>query len=570
MARRSILVLGSLTAATAVAAIAAAQSRKPGKRYLHQDIAAPSDQTERTAQRVKDGIPVFGPEPSAKQNPTAVATQDKLLPEPAAAGEKLKDEPVHGTNDFGADRQTEAKLDRFTSADSTLHYIEVFNPSIVPFKRMSALDAVRDDFTLTTSSRALADLPVGGKPNKQSDRFWGSIMVQLRPGLDVPIPSVSPEMRILSYETEPAVDIVFSKDIADNYYVRTDETGKQGQYRVNFLAEAPPRYFAPQVPSGLRVMDIPRDRVVPLPPGVQEEAEMALSKLGLNRRQRVSEALDRLVYYFRGFDAKSPPPDTGNIYWDLFDNQAGVCRHRSFTFMVTANALGIPARYVTNEAHAFVEVWLPGSAWMRIDLGGAADTLNISNASDKAMYQPRGEDPFSQPDNYANNYTRWGGDIEGLRDDQIAERQRPYLDGNGNGDFFGTGDEVQDPNLDDGPLTGPGEGLPTIPDSELEGKLPTNIAVRGAAASGFRGESIWVEGNLADESGTGLAGMRIDVFLAPAGQGGNDAVLVGRGRSDDNGEFRIEFTVPTYLELSRYEVFASYPGNEAFRPSVSD
>jgi hypothetical protein len=236
--------------------------------------------------------------------------------------------------------------------------------------------------------------------------------------------------------------------------------------------------------------------------------------------------------------------------------------------MITANALGIPTRYVTNEAHAFVEVWLPGADWMRIDLGGAASTLDVSNANEKAMYKERGEDPFEQPPSYADNYTNLTGDIRGLREDQIAERQERYLSDENGEDFFGAGEEALDQG--DGPLAGPGQGLPEIPPAELEGKTPTRTRVASASPSGFRGEAIWVEGSVVDESGVGLDEMRIDIFLAPAGQQGDGAVLVGRGRSAYGGQFRVEVSLPTSLELSRYEVFASTPGNSSFQPSVSN
>src|SRR5262249_61164276 len=65
------------------------------------------------------------------------------------------------------------------------------------------------------------------------------------------IPSVAPEMRILSYEAEPRVKLAFAKDGADNFFVRAESGGDKGVYRLGFLADAPASYFAPQVPSGV-------------------------------------------------------------------------------------------------------------------------------------------------------------------------------------------------------------------------------------------------------------------------------------------------------------------------------
>ncbi len=571
---RMLALLGLVAAIGVGITVASAQS---SQKTLHEDIRVPTDQLARTSERLREGVPIIGPEPKARQNPTAIASQDKLLPEPNAAAKPGKSEPVHGRGGFGADRQTESKADYATGADNELHYIEVFNPSIVPFKRMSALDSVREDYTLFISSAGLADIAVGGKPTPGSDLFWGSVMVELRPGKDIAIPSVAPNMRILSYETTPATDLVFSKDAADNYYLRSDETGSAGTYRVVFLGEAPPRYFAPTLPRNIRVREIPQDLVPPVPESVGRVAQGVLDEMRLHRNMRVDEVLDKLTFYFRSFDAKTPPPNTGDVYLDLVNSQAGVCRHRSFAFMVTANTLGIPTRYLSNEAHAWVEVWIPGADWMRIDLGGAAQTLNVSNASDKTMYRPRGEDPFAKPKSYTENYTQLTGDVRGLRDDQIKERQTPYTasegGSEGNGSFFGEGDEgstAAEEFADNEPLTGPGSGLPAVPDEELAGKIPTRSTVTAAATEGYRGESVSVSGLIVDDGGNGLGGMRVDVFLAPAGNDGNDALLVGRGVSGDDGQVTITVELPTELAMQNYEVFVSTPGNKVYQPSVSN
>ncbi len=577
---KAIALLGLLAVGGSGLTVALAQSNPSRPTKLHEDIRVPNEQQARTSARLGMGVPIIGPEPAARQNPTAIASQEKLLSKPDDANKAENGEPVHGRSGFGADRQTEAHADYFTGADNELSYVEVFNPSIVPFKRMSSLDTVRADYTLVLRSAALADIPVGGKPTPGHDLFWGSVMVELRPGFDVPIPSVSPNMRILSYETTPSTSLIFSKDAADNYFVRTDEAGSKGSYRVIFLSEASPRYFAPSPAGGILVRNIPQDRVVALPSEVQKAADGVLDEMRLHKNMRVGEVLDKLVFYFRSFDAKSPPPNTGNVYLDLYNSQAGVCRHRSYAFMITANALGIPSRYVANEAHAWVEVWLPESDWMRIDLGGAASTLNVSNAEDKSMYRPRGEDPFPQPETYEENYTRLEGDVKGLRDDQIAERQAPYEgsggQGEGNGSFFGQGEDGSDidvedlPNDDEGPLTGPGSNLPEEEDADRASKIPTFTNVLATASAGFRGETINVTASLLDSQGQGIGGMLINVFLAPAGMGGNDSFRVGRGVTDDAGLATIEVELPTDQEVKTYEVYTSFNGDKTYQSSVSE
>src|SRR5262249_25541321 len=120
--------------------------------------------------------------PEGKQppvNPTAIRQDDKLLVAPHLAQPAAPSEVVHGQRGFAADRETEARPDYATQRDGTLHYAEVFNPSIVPFKRMSVLDQVAPDYTLTGAGRDLRAIAVGGQTTPDRDLFWGSLVVSL-------------------------------------------------------------------------------------------------------------------------------------------------------------------------------------------------------------------------------------------------------------------------------------------------------------------------------------------------------------------------------------------------------
>ncbi|HKE17996.1 MAG TPA: transglutaminase-like domain-containing protein [Kofleriaceae bacterium] len=594
---------GIATAAAALRAVAQPAPPPPAPApVLHEDVRSPG-RSGAQAHRAPVSPALLGGDPSAGQNPTAIRDDGKILPEPESTTEPVSEEPIHGRGGFGADRDTQSVPDDHTGGDDALRYIEVFNPSVVPFKRMSALDAVRPDYTLVIGDASLTELPVTGAPTRGFDRFWGSMLVELQPGEDVPIPSVAPEMRVVSYEVQPRTQLAFSVDGAGNFYVRSDEAGASGVHRLVFLAEADPRYFAPVVPHGLRVADIPPGHGRPLPERVQRLGEQAYRRLGLRRDMSTEDALARLVEYFRAFEPRELQNPTGDIYWDLVTQQAGVCRHRSFAFMVTANALGIPTRFVSNEAHAWVEVWLPerggarAGGWMRVDLGGAAASLEVKNAAGKSMYRPRGEDPFPKPPEYAENYTRLEGDISGLSAGQIAEAQTPRAggprssaggpdgaepaagagDAAGRAGAAGEGGESGEAGAaaageGDGagePLPGPAEGLPAADPAALRGKRPTSIRVTGASPTAFRGETITVEGLVADEEGRGLSDLHVVIYLAPARHAGEGAHVVGHAVSGADGRFRAELLVPFELELREHEVFASTPGNEKLQPSVS-
>jgi transglutaminase-like putative cysteine protease len=578
---------------------------------LHEDLRSPAVAGARS--RPPDSPAVLGAEPAAGHNPTAIRDDQKILPEPEASIEPSDEEPVLGRGGFGADRRTENNPDYQTGGDGSLRYVEVFNPSVVPFKRMSALDGVRDDYTLTIAEPAQdTELRVTGKPTPGYDRFWASMLVDLRPNEEVPIPSVAPGMRIVSYEVEPRTQLTFSVDGADNFYVRTNEPDATGVHRLVFLAEAHPRHFAPTVPSGVRIADLPPGLVRPLPERVKRMADQALRHIGLRRELSLADTLDVLVNYFRAFEPKTIPRPTGDVYWDLITHQAGVCRHRAFAFMITANAAGIPTRFVTNEAHAWVEVWVPNKrgsregGWIRIDLGGAALSLEVKNADGKTMYRPRGDDPFPKPPEYSENYTRLEGDISGLSDDQIAEAQTPRPrpaaaqpqdgagrdprgepgeagedGGGGEGQADGEGQaadgegqaapgEEGEPIDDPGALAAPGpaRGLPAAPGPAARGKRPTSIRVINASATGFRGEPVVVEG-VVTGADAGLPGQQVVLYMAPAGRGGAGARMVGHAETGADGRFKAEVVLPFELELAEHEVFAATPGNDQQQPAVS-
>jgi len=379
-------------------------------------------------------------------------------------------------------------------------------------------------------------------------------------------------MRIISYEVEPRTTVKFSKDGADNYFVRSDESGTGATYRLRFMVDAPATYFAAAVPSNLRVDEVasraPAGLLKPLPDTVQSAVAKVLQRLNIDSSMPLRRALNALVHHFREFEAGVLSKNAKDIYLDLVYEQVGVCRHRAFAFMVTANGLGIPTRYVTNEAHAWVEVWLPDVNWVRIDLGGAALRMVVDNAEDKSVYQPRSEDPFVKPPAYENNYTQLEGEISGLSDEQIAEGREPAsaLSSNAFQPGRAPPQVTEDPrNL----MIGPGTELPQLAPESMQNKRRTRLTVDYVDENAFRGETMTVRGRLVSE-GKGLGGQRIDIYLAPDGRSGNEALFIDRTVTEPSGEFTVFAQVPAQLDLQGYEVFASTPGDSRFAPALSD
>jgi hypothetical protein len=62
----------------------------------------------------------------------------------------------------------------------------------------------------------------------------------------------------------------------------------------------------------------------------------------------------------------------------------------------------------------------------------------------------------------------------------------------------------------------------------------------------------------------------VDVFLAPAGRGGEGSLLIGRGTTNADGSFSLDVELPGRLELRNYELFVSTREDTHFNPSISD
>src|SRR5690606_39128426 len=78
---------------------------------------------------------------------------------------------------------------------------------------------------------------------------------------------------------------------------------------------------------------------------------------------------------------------TDALYEELALSRKGVCRHRSYAFLITALRVGLPTRFVHNEAHAWVEVF-DGRLWHRIDLGGAAGRVEYQRPPEVPLHRP--------------------------------------------------------------------------------------------------------------------------------------------------------------------------------------
>lgn len=522
---------------------------------------------------------------NADGEPTAIVHQGEVLPAPEG-GERRSSErsmsarPGNGEGpENPGQRSPTFRPDRVTALEGTLGYFTVFNPTIAPFKRVSAMDTVALAGGVPVlgvgqpraTSVAVDPDPIDDVPR---DRFWGSVVLDFDSAPSgsprVPLPSVSPESRILSARTEPPMDLRFERDGVDAFFA-VAPPGTRGEVRLVFLTDAPRDYF-----NRASIPDVPADVFAtenyPLEAVTRADGLRFAAELGLRPGVSMRRALEVLSDHFRSFvESQEPPASSGNIYLDLSRGRKGVCRHRAYGFVITAQALGIRARFVQNEAHAWVEVKLPRTegpdGWMRIDLGGAAGALEAHGAEDRPVHRPSQPDPLPQPGAYRQSYSQLAGDVRGLR--------------SGEGDRFSstrtTADGEPAPVSDDpggeptnaeAPAEGPEVADAPEPDrpapnfTPVSRARPVRLALDQRAFEVFRGRTLTVTGVATDPDGGGAGRLRVEVLLR-----GREERLLGVTASRADGRFRASVGVPANLPVGDYRLVVRTPGDERFFPA---
>jgi hypothetical protein len=120
-------------------------------------------------------------------------------------------------------------------------------------------------------------------------------------------------------------------------------------------------------------------------------------------------------------------------------------------------------------------------------------------------------------------------------------------------------------------VVGPGRSLPTLPPEASANKAPTHIRVTSVQPEAFRGEILPLSGALVSRADQrGIGGQRVEVWMAPAGQHGDNAVQVGHTVTAADGAFSVQVSLPDTIELNDYEIFVSTPGDTRFAPAVSE
>jgi transglutaminase-like putative cysteine protease len=540
-ARPLLLCLVGLVVAAAVAP-ERASARPPGspRPVLHEPI--PPDPREDLAMH----IALEGDLPAALLTPSGLVS----APDPRQL-------PSASEVAYGGAGSSSFTPDRNTGRPDVSGYDDPFTPSTAPFKRLEAFDAVRADYQLSVRDTRLTPVAINSVVGVDDDAFYADVVVSASPDGLARIPSVGPGARIVRARLGVGdEDVAFRvmHDGADNWFLHTPAVLGTTRARLVMEVAIARGAFGGQWadrPWG----DLPL--VPPLPDNVARDATLVRSAIGVSRRMSPREAIGRLVEYFRAFnDSQDPPQGQGNVYLDLALSKKGVCRHRAFAFLVTAQSLGIPSRMVLNEAHAWVEVH-DGSLWRRIDLGGAGRMQVSASAApsvgpERAIHRPP-PDSFAWP----QNAERGDDMIAGARSQAASAGggPAPYESAGGEGDAARRGrDGRSDPNATPGAAGTPG------PTSEGDSRPVPVISLRAAEADARRGLPLHVRGEVRAD-GEPCSHVAVDLWLRDASAKPARAILLGTVATGDDGAFSDGIVVPASTPLGDYDIVARSHGD---------
>ena len=431
------------------------------------------------------------------------------------------------------------RIDRDTSRPDSVRYDDPFIPAITPFKRLYAYDALDEDFELVVHDKLLRPIEIGGEPRPDDDQFYGDLFVDMVPGVPVRIPSVGPGARVLVARAEPNLKFGLVRDGADNWFITGD-----ARQRVRLVLElsVARRVFGSEFGEASWA-ELARS-VPALPPSARAAALDVLASVGVSQSQRPREAVRALVNYFRTFAPSNDAPHASAgaaLYSELALSRKGVCRHRAYAFVVSALALGIPARLVRNEAHAWVEV-SDGLSWHRVDLGGAASHIDYEQDSSEHQHLPPA-DPYQWPPGAESAH-----ELSLEASGSGSKPSAPVASGGGGGS--------QSPRPPRAPVPiGSVGSEPPVPRDDP--RAHADVSVVAEEHELRRGARLRVSGTARTDQDL-CAFSRVDIALRD--KTGTEHWL-GALATDQSGKYDGRVALPYELDVGDYSVVASTPGS---------
>ena len=97
-------------------------------------------------------------------------------------------------------------------------------------------------------------------------------------------------------------------------------------------------------------------------------------------QRSISEFMEKLQKYLNKFKNEPLTGENENPIFQIFKQQKGACRHRSFLFVILCQLIGIPAREYSNDLHAAAETIDDQGNVCVYDFGGAdVDDIELTH-----------------------------------------------------------------------------------------------------------------------------------------------------------------------------------------------
>lgn len=506
-----------------------------------------------------DGSPALE---ERSQRPTRAGEQPSLGGEEPSVSARGSSPQLEGNSlSRDASDHDSYQLDANTTRPEHVGYDDPFTPSIPPFKRLFAYDAVNAAFELVVRDAGLRELPVAaghGPAAHTEDQFFADMGLMLAGGVAVRIPSVGPSSRVLAARLEPQVPFKLERDSAENWFI-TAASG--GEFRLTMHLAIDRAVFGS--PFGDPEWSSLSRFVGPVPSSVQKIARDTARQLGVLERDRPRQALSKLVDHFRSFAPSEALPSATTpsaLLQEITESKKGVCRHRSYAFAVLGLALGLPTRFVRNEAHAWVEVY-DGKLWHRLDLGGAAGEMELASSVDVAHVPP--SDPFAWPDgsesaqDMAEDALAHGA-AQGGRGSARGSQSAEPTDGAEDTEQAQTSSAPSAPSLPTAlPKSSPTGTAAKVaepleaPDADLAeaDEDSPDVVTDPHAEEVMQGSRVHVAGS-ARAQGQACALLRVDVLLVASDR----RIIVGTLVTDQHGRYEGEITLPGHVPVGDYEL----------------
>jgi transglutaminase-like putative cysteine protease len=499
-------------------------------------------------------------------------------------------------------------LDDKTDTVDPLNYHATFDPSVYPYKRDVAQNLVAvsggGSYQMTTRRGQLQRVSVGGDAAGNQDTFWGTFLIRADAGALHPIPSVAPNQRVLEMHAEPSVSMQPLRDEAGNWYLRIDA---DGLVRVTMRVAAPHFYFEGGFNGDVSWSDF-GDTAVELPERARRVAGDVVETIGVSRQQAPGKVVRELVRYFRNFETRalSDEERAGDLYRTISTRQVGVCRHRSLAFVITARSLGIPVRYVSNEAHAFIEVWWPGGGWRRIDLGGAARDIAYRGSQSSSLHRRGSFEDLPTPPRFDAALERASGQdgsdsgqsngdgasgeaassasqqTTGSQDDPSVEAdvgtggQTPSAENSTRSGGADAGQaspmQMQSSGQTD-PANSAGqnmEGEAASQDGSAGPNVPTRLTMAADRQTVLRGSSVELSGELRTQTGAPLPNRTVRILIGSPGARTPDAMReLTTVSTDADGQWKTTVAIPESTSIGRWSLVAQFPGDASNASSIA-